>query len=138
MIIDQIKAAHLAARKSRNTVISSVIGVVIADLDRRQIYDDQAAIKALKGVIDSNKLALEHATDEELIAKLTQESSACAELLPQAMTDEEMKEIIVDFISESGANSMKAMGGLQQALRGTGKVFDGGVATKIFKELIGL
>ncbi len=137
-MITKIKAAHLAARKARNNVATSVLSVVIADLDRKQNHDNKACIKSITAIVEANRGMLVYIKDADQITKLETEIKVVEELLPVVMPEAEMFTFVTDYIADSGVDNMSGMRGLIEALNATGKVINGGLATKIFKQELGL
>ncbi len=137
MIIETIKATRLQARKDRNNAVASVLGVIMGELDRRQKHDDESCIKVISSAIDNNKLALEHAQGDH-VDILNKENAVLESLLPAKISDSELDTFVSEFVLESGSDSMRDMGKLMGALKATGKVFDGGKASALFKLAIGL
>ncbi|AGN30049.1 GatB/YqeY domain protein [Vibrio phage nt-1] len=132
MIIETIKATRLQARKDRNNAVASVLGVIIGELDRRQKHDDESCIKVISSAIDNNKLALEHAQGDQ-VDILTTENEVLESLLPDKLSESELDAFVSDFVLSTGASTMRDMGKLMGALKATGKVFDGGKASALFK-----
>lgn len=136
-----------AAMKERDAARTSTLRMVKAALMNREIekggeLTDEELTKALQALVKQRRDSVEQyerAGREELAAKERAEITVIEEYLPRAATREEIEEAVAAAIAETGASSMKEMGGVMKAAQArlVGKSADGRTVSEIVKSRLG-
>jgi uncharacterized protein YqeY len=142
-MIERIKKARLSARLSakqnpsdaKYAVAASILGVLIAELDRKQNHSDDACMKAIRAVVKSNVDAIAFANDE-MKTKLNYENDTLVGFLPKALTGDELVAAITEICRVNDISSIKGMGRVMGELKKTGMLIDGNEARQILMKLI--
>lgn len=112
-IFEDIKARHLKARKENDKTTSPVLSVVLGSLDNKaildtsgvKVVDDEIAISVLKSIVKNLNEFISLAEKETsnietvVIEKLKAERNIVESFLPVKLTEDELHEIISEFIS---------------------------------------
>lgn len=149
-IFETIKLHHLKARKEGNKATASVLSVVIGSLENKaninkdgvKFVDDDVAISVLKSILKNINefivLAEKETSNIEtsVIEKLKNEKSIIESFLPVKLTEDELREIISEFIAfnEKSKHTIKD---IMTFLRTTyTNLYDGKTASDIVNELL--
>ena len=115
-IIERINTGIKEAIKSRNTIRLNTLRMLkskILTVDVRANLPDQEVIKLFKTYYNNLKETLEQAkaaNRPEIIEQLQEELKIIQEFLPQTLSKEETKKIVLQAIKESGAKTKKDLG----------------------------
>lgn len=101
-LYQQIKADQLNARKAKDKLTTDVLSVLLATADKDLISRETEAVqhnKMQEIVISANKALLKSietfANKPELVAQYKAEQTVIAKYLPKLLTEDEIKEIII-------------------------------------------
>lgn len=107
--------------KERLATIRLILAAVKQiEVDTREEVDDQNMLVILDKMAKQRRESInqfEQAGRQDLVTKETQELGIITEFLPQALTDEEISELIEQAMQESAASSMKDMGKVMGILK---------------------
>ena len=140
---DKIIGDLTAAMKAKDANRLSVLRMVKANIMNRQIekgadLTDEEITKALQSLVKQRKDSIdqyEKAGRVELAEKEQTELVVLEKYLPQAASEEEIQQAVVDAISETGASSIKEMGAVMKAAQAklAGKAADGRLVSETVK-----
>lgn len=120
-ITDAMKAAMRAKDKPRlGTIRLALSEIKRVEVDERIDPDDARIIGILDKMIKQRRESIrqyESAERPELAAAEQFEIEVIQEFLPQALTADELSQIIESAVAESGASSMKEMGKVMEVVR---------------------
>ena len=141
---EELKGAML----TRDTITTSVLRMLLSAINYYEIHKGGAGYEATDEDVLSviQKEAKQHrdsieqftkANRTDLVDKERKELELLQKYLPQQMNKEEVKNLVKDAISKTGATSAKDMGMVMGALmpKIKGKA-DGGMVSRIVKELL--
>ena len=97
----------------KTTVRMALAAIKQAEVDKQTTLDDMAVIALLQKEIKNRKEALEEAKTagrDDLISDNEAEIAVLEKFLPEAMSADELREIVAAAIAETGATSMADMG----------------------------
>ena len=122
---DEINKEMKAAMKSRDKVRLKTIRLILSEIkrvevDERITVDDQRTLSILAKMIKQRRDSIaqyDSAGRTELSKIETDEITVINEFLPEALTDDEINNLIEKAISETGAESMKDMGRVMGIIR---------------------
>ena len=140
---EQLVADLKQSMKDKDTIAKSAITLVRAAIlqvekdERRELSEDDIVgiiskqVKQRKDVL----IDFQKANRQDLIDQTEREIEVLTEYLPQQLSEEELKVIVLDAINEVGATSMKDMGKIMGIVmpKIKGRA-DGGMVNKIVKE----
>ena len=142
---DEINKEMKAAMKSRDKDRLKTIRLVLSEIkrvevDERIAVDDQRILSILAKMIKQRRDSIaqyDSAGRAELSKIETDEITVINEFLPEALTDDEINNLIEKAISETGAESMKDMGRVMGVASKTlsGKAENSRIAQKIKEKL---
>ena len=116
-----MKSAMKAGDKERLATIRLILAAVKqVEVDTRKAVDDQDMLVILDKMAKQRRESIsqfEQAGRQDLVAKETQELSILSEFLPQALTEDEIVELINQALQETSASSMKDMGKVMGILK---------------------
>jgi uncharacterized protein YqeY len=140
---DRITTDLTAAMKAQDAPRLSTLRMVKAAIMNRQIekggeLTDEELTKLFQSLLKQRRDSVEHferGDRPELAAKERAEITVIEQYLPQAATREEIEQAVAEAISETGATSMKEMGGVMKAAQGklAGRAADGRTMSEIVK-----
>ena len=124
-IKDEINKEMKAAMKSRDKDRLKTIRLILSEIkrvevDERITVDDQRTLSILAKMIKQRRDSIaqyDSAGRTELSKIETDEIIVINEFLPEALTDDEINNLIEKAISETGAESMKDMGRVMGMIR---------------------
>jgi uncharacterized protein len=140
---EQIVKDLTAAMKAQDANRTSTLRMVKAAMMNRQIekgseLDDDDMQKLLRSLVKQRRDSIEQyekAGRQELVDKEKAEMEVIETYLPQAASHDEIEQAVAAAIAETGATSMKDMGGVMKAVQAalTGKNADGRLISEIVK-----
>jgi len=124
----------------KNTVRMALAAIKQAEVDKRTELDETAIIALLQKEIKNRKEAIEEAKKanrEDLIKENEAEIAVLEVFLPEAMSADELREIVAAAIAETGASTMADMGQVMKAAlpKVAGRA-PGGEVSAMVKELL--
>ena len=111
----------------------------ILAVDARANLPDADVVKLFKTYFGSLQEALEHALGAnrtDTADQLKKELAIIQEFLPQALSPEETKKIVIQAIAESGAKTKKDLGLVMKAIMKLNNTVDGKLAKELAAELL--
>ena len=139
----QIVTDLTAAMKAQDAARTSTLRMVKAAMMNRQIekgaeLDDEDMQKLLRSIVKQRRDSIEQyekAGRQELVDKETAEIAVIETYLPAAASREEIEQAVVAAIAQTGASSMKDMGGVMKAVQAAlaGKNADGRTVSEVVK-----
>jgi len=117
---EDMKQAMKSQDKFRLSVIRMIRSAIKnVEIDQRKTLDDSEVLDILSREIKQRRdslLEFEKAGRDDLAVTVKEEIDVIAVYLPQQLTEEEVKEIVQQTISEVGASSKADMGKVMSAL----------------------
>ena len=139
----QIVTDLTAAMKAQDAARTSTLRMVKAAMMNRQIekgteLDDDDMQKLLRSLVKQRRDSIEQyekAGRQELVDKEAAEIAVIETYLPAAASREEIEQAVMAAIAETGASSMKDMGGVMKAVQAAlaGKNADGRTISEVVK-----
>lgn len=122
---DRIREDTVAAMRARDRTRLGALRLVAAEIkqrevDSRQELDDAGVLAVLDRMLKQRRDAADQyraAGRDELAAAETFEIEVIESYLPAPLSEEEIAKLVDEAISESGASSMRDMGGVMARLR---------------------
>jgi hypothetical protein len=145
-IIEQINNNIKDAMKNKEVQKLSVLRMLNASFKNEAIalgkkdegLSDEEAIKVIKKEVKKRKDSVEQYTAgnrPELADKEKKEAEILSAYLPEEMSEEELKKIVVEVISEMGEVAPSQFGlVMKNVMTKTGGQADGGMVSKVVKE----
>ncbi len=138
---EEWKAAMKARDKFRASVINMARAAVLyQEKTYGSMLDDEGVISVLSKEVKQRRdatIEYEKGNRQDLVDQANNEIRILLEFLPQQLTEDEIKEIIVNAVSEVGAVSIKDMGKLMTVvmpkLKGRA---DGKLVNQIVKDIL--
>ncbi|MGD8404800.1 MAG: GatB/YqeY domain-containing protein [Anaerolineales bacterium] len=126
----------------RTTVRMALAAIKQTEVDKRTELDELAVIALLQKEIKNRKEAIEEAKTagrEDLIDENKAEIAVLEEFLPEAMSADELREIVSAAIAETGATSMADMGKVMKVAleKAAGRASGGEVSAIVREQLAG-
>lgn len=119
---EAMKEAMKAKQTERLGVIRLIrTAIKNAEIDQRKEMDDAAIIAVMSTLLKQRRESAQIYRDNErldLAEKEEREIEVLQEFLPQALTEEELKQLVEATIAEVGATSMKEMGAVMKKVTG--------------------
>lgn len=125
----------------KRTVRMALAAIKQAEIDRQIVLDESGVLSILQKEVKSRQESLEEARKAnrpDLIQALEAEIAVLQAFLPQALSEEGLREIAQSVIQEVGATSLADMGKVMKALmpRVAGRA-SGDQVSKIVRSLLG-
>lgn len=143
--IDTIKADMYTAMKSGEKKTAGTLRTLLAKLKDQQIntgkeLSDQEGLNVIKTLVKQRRESIEmyeQATRPDLAEQEKIELNILESYLPQMMTEDETRSLVVSVIEETGSIGMGDIGKVMPVVmqRGAGSV-DGKTANMILRELL--
>jgi len=140
---EQIVADLTSAMKAQDAGRTSTLRMVKAAMMNRKIekgseLDDEEVQKLLRSLVKQRRDSIEQyekAGRQELVDKEKAEIKVIETYLPKAASQEEIEQVVVAVIAETGASSIKDMGKVMKAAQAAlaGKNADGRVVSEVVK-----
>lgn len=143
-IIEKINEGIKEAMRSRDQIRLSTLRMLkskILAADARANLPDTEVVKLFKTYFSNLQEALEHAESAhrlDIAQQLKSEIIIVQEFLPQVLSHEETKKIVVQAIHESGAKTRKELGLVMKAVMKINSAVDGKLAKDLAFELLDL
>ena len=144
-LMDKVQQDMYIAMKSGNQIKTSTLRTLLSKLKDKKIDNegnltDSDSIKVIQKLVKQRKESSDiyrNADREELAIKEEAELFELETYLPEMMSENEIRQLIQDFIQETGAKNMADIGKIMASVmqHGAGKV-DGKKANKIVRELL--
>ena len=121
-MFDDIQKKYIEARRSQDKFVTSVLNMVISDLKYEKInkqkeLEDTDVLTYLQKSIKTKKDAIveyQKANRTDLIEKDTSEMQYLLKLLPQMMSESEIRDIVIQAKADTGASTPADMGKLMK------------------------
>lgn len=132
-----MKTAMRSGEKSRLQTIRLVLaGIKQQEVDTRKELTDQDVISVLTKMQKQRRESItqfEKANRQDLVDKESSELKLIEEYLPEALSEDELSNLITEALTASGATSIKDMGKVMGMLKPkiTGRADMGAVSAKI-------
>ena len=138
-----IEEAVKVSMKSRDKETTSTLRMAISELKKEEIdkrieLEDEQVIQILQRMIKQRKDSYAQFSDagrSELAEKEQNEIKIISAFLPEHLGEDELTEMVIDVVKETGASGPqdmgKVMGSLKQKIQGNA---DMGLVSKIVKE----
>jgi hypothetical protein len=138
-----IEEAVKASMKSRDKETTSTLRMAMSELKKEEIdkrinLEDEQVIQILQRMIKQRKDSYSQFSDagrDELAKKEQNEIKILSDFLPEQLGEDELTEMVIDVVKETGASGPqdmgKVMGSLKQKIQGNA---DMGLVSKIVKE----
>jgi uncharacterized protein len=144
MLIEEIKARLMSARKAGRTTEKEILRVALGDIQTVEARDpgsmtDEAASQIVKKLLKSNKETLERAEDTTTRETLDEEIRVLESLLPRSLDGEELLEALApvrDALTSAPADG-PATGIAMKHLKGLGVTVDGKAVSEAVRRLRG-
>jgi uncharacterized protein YqeY len=125
----------------KNAIQMARAAVLQVEKDSRVTLDDDGIIEVIAKEVKKRKDSLpnyEESGRQDLVENLKSEIETLMQYLPPQLTEEELETIVKQAIHETGANSVKDMGKIMQAVmpKVKGRA-DGKMVNRIAKKFIG-
>ena len=140
---DKIKNDLKDAMKSGDNVTRDVLRMLNSDIknveiDLKKELADDDVVKIIKRNIKSRKDSIEQykkGNREDLVVQEEKELKILEKYMPEQMSEEEIRKIIIDIVKKSEASGASDFGKVMGAvMKKTGRNVDGNVVSRIVKE----
>ena len=104
----------------KNTIMMIRSSILQVEKDTQKEMSENEIIEIISKELKKRKETLadiEKSGREDLIANVNEEMAVIKAYLPEELSREEIEKIIIDTIAEIGANTMKDMGKVMQAVK---------------------
>jgi len=142
---DKLMEDLKASMKNKDSVRKNTITMIRAaikqlELDQRKELEDDEVLEIISKQLKEKRNALEDfkkAERQDLIDLTEEEINILLEYLPKQLSDEELRQIVIETIDEVGAKDLKDMGKIMKSImpKIKGKA-DGGRVNKIVREIL--
>lgn len=124
----------------KNAVQMIRAGVLQVEKDNKITLDDDGVLDVIAKQLKQRRDSLpdyEKSGREDLISQLKAEIAVLMDYLPEQLSEEELRKIVADAVSETGAQSLKDMGRIMAAVmpKTKGRA-DGKMINSIARELL--
>lgn len=143
----QIVSDLTASMKAQDAARTSTLRMVKAGMMNREIekggeLDEEEMVKMLRSMVKQRKDSIEQYEKggrQDLVDKEKAEIEVISAYLPQAASEQEIEQAVIEAISETGAISMKHMGKVMKAAQArlAGKNADGRTVSETVKSKLG-
>jgi len=144
-LFEKIQADMYLAMKAKDALKSKTLRVAFAKLkdkkiEKREDLTESDEMKVLQSLAKQHKESIamfKNGSREDLVEQETKELKIIEDYLPKMMDDEEIKIIVKNAISETGAQSLSDIGKVMPIImkKGAGKI-DGKKAQLFLRELL--
>jgi hypothetical protein len=129
------------ARKERNKLRTLVLSTTLSELRNREIElgeeaDDQEVLSVITRAVKRRREAASQARDAarpEVAEREEAEGKILADYLPAAMTEDEVRELVMEIVADGVRELGPVMGRLMPRVKGR---FDGKEANRIVREVL--
>ena len=120
-IIEDMKAAMRAKEKDLLLTIRNILAVVKQqEVDTREELDDTAVLAIIDKLAKQRRESISQFSDagrDDLVAQEQLELGFIQAYLPEPLSDDEVKALVANAITSTGADSMKDMGKIMAHLK---------------------
>ena len=120
-ITEDMKAAMRAKEKDLLMTIRNILAVVKQqEVDTREELDDTAVLAIIDKLAKQRRESISQFSEagrDDLVAKEELELGFIQAYLPEPLSDDEVKDLVADAITSTGADSMKDMGKVMAYLK---------------------
>ena len=144
-LVDKIRKDMYKAMKEKEKERINALRNIIGKLKYRYIdkgdkLTEQEEIKVIQSLAKQRRESIEmykQGGRNDLVETEAKELSIIEEYLPQAMSEEEVRQLVRETVKETGAESMSDLGKVMPLVmkKGAGKV-DGKLAQEVLRELL--
>lgn len=117
-----MKAAMKGGDKARLAVIRLILAAIKqVEVDERIVLDDPRTLQVLDKMLKQRRESIRQFSDagrDDLVAQEEAEVQVIQDYLPQALSEEEIDDMVRAAVVESGAGSVKDMGKVMALLKG--------------------
>ncbi|MBI1921235.1 MAG: GatB/YqeY domain-containing protein [Geobacter sp.] len=114
-----------SAMKARDSLKLSSIRLILSavrnkEIDQKKELDDQGIVEVIASLVKQRKESIKVYSDAgraDLAEKEERELFCLLEFLPQQLTEDEIGELVLQAIAETGAQGAKDMGKVMKALK---------------------
>ena len=120
-IKDEMKVAMKSGEKARLGVIRLILSAIKQiEVDERIVLDDARTLAVLDKMVKQRRESIRQFDDagrDDLVAIEEAEVLVIQTFLPQALTEEEIEQMVAQAVTESGAEAVKDMGKVMALLK---------------------
>jgi uncharacterized protein YqeY len=141
---ERVQKDIVTAMKSKDELRLSVLRMIksalqLKEVDKRRPLDEPESIQLLQTLAKQRKESIDQFAKggrQDLVDKETSELKVLESYLPAGASAEEMNAAITKAIADTGATSIKQMGGVVKAAKDalTGKAVDGKVLSDLVRD----
>ena len=143
MLLAQLKADALSARKRHDTALAALLTTLVAEAERvgkddgNRASTDAEVVATLKKFIKNAEETLRHTKEVARAMKIEAERETLLAYLPAQASDQEIYALVSAWATELPVRSIKHMGSFMQRLN---IIFEGnidkGMASRIVKDVL--
>ncbi len=138
-LMNDLKQSMKEKNVNRKNVVQMVRAAILQiEKDKHVELEDNQVLEVISKEFKKRSDSLadyEKAGREDIVDQIKDEMSVLEEYLPKKLTEEELKIVIDEIISETGANSIKDMGNIMKiAKERLGVNADGKIINEILKK----
>ena len=135
----QLKDAMVSKDKKRISALRNILAMLkLKEIEKKEELTKDECLKVFQKISKQLKDSINQykiGNRADLVKKEAQELEILKEFLPEAISEEDLKQIIMDIIRDTGASSMKDMGKVMgMVISKSGGRADGSLISKIVKE----
>jgi len=135
----QLKDAMVSKDKKRISALRNILAMLkLKEIEKKEELTKDECLKVFQKISKQLKDSINQykiGNRADLVKKEAQELEILTEFLPEAISEEDLKQIIIDIIRDTGASSMKDMGKVMgMVISKSGGRADGSLISKIVKE----
>ena len=138
--VDMYAAMKSGEKEKANTLRNVLSKLKDKQIEKRETLSIEEEIKILQALLKQRKESIdlyEKGGRSELVAIEEQEMNIINSYLPKMMSDESIKDIVINVIEVSGANSISDIGKVMPEVMKQGKgLIDGKTAQKFVSEML--
>ncbi|HOZ55098.1 MAG TPA: GatB/YqeY domain-containing protein [Clostridia bacterium] len=138
-LMDDLKQAMKEKNVNRKNVVQMVRAAVLQiEKDKHIVLEDNQVLEVISKEFKKRSDSLadyEKAGRQDIVDQIKDEMSVLEEYLPKKLSEDELKKVIDEIISETGASSIKDMGNIMKiAKERLGVNADGKMINEILKK----
>ena len=139
-MINKLKTNRISSMKRRDKKTTSILGLVISDVERKQDTSDGSIIKSIQSLIKSNREFLSNIEAGSTKAQeLVYEISVLEAYLPAQLSGAELRAEVESLCKSHQVSDMRGMGKVIGSLKKqhSDKIIDGAEVKRFVQEFIG-
>jgi len=129
MMLEKLKTDRISAMKEKNTIKKTILGTLVGEVElanKTKTLSDVDIMKIIKKMIDNN-----------IICNNTEENIYLETYLPKTLSENELENIVKNFILNEKLSGMKSMGRVMGFLnKDYPNQFDGKIVASISKKYL--